>query len=251
MTSPEQTAPARGYDWPRALRAGAGAAWPIFLGYLPIGAALGVLAQKSGLRPFEAGLMSLLVFAGSAQFIAVSMLAAGAGASAVVATTFVVNLRHLLMSSALAPHLRGVGHGWLALFAYGITDESFAVNHARFSRGGWHWRPALALNQSACLVWVAATMAGAWAGRFIPPGAFGIDYALIAMFLCLLVFQLRGRRHAITAAVSGLLAVALSLVLPGNAHIILATVLAATFGSLALRRARGGRGGPKEGARIP
>jgi len=244
MMSPGESTPPRGYDWPQAVRAGAGAAWPIFLGYLPIGIAFGVLAQKSGLHPFDVGLMSLLVFAGSAQFIAVSMLAAGAGASAVVATTFVVNLRHLLMSSALAPHLQGVGHGWSALFAYGITDESFAVNHARFSRGGWHWRPALALNQSACLVWVASTMAGAWAGRFIPQGAFGIDYALIAMFLCLLVFQLRGRRHAVTAAISGLLAVALSLVLPGNAYIIIATVLAATFGTLALRRnteAKGGR----------
>ena len=247
MKGPGETAAPRVHDWPQALRSGTGAAWPIFLGYVPIGIAFGVLAQKSGLRPFDVGLMSLLVFAGSAQFIAVSMLAAGAGASAVVATTFVVNLRHLLMSSALAPHLQRVGHGWLALFAYGITDESFAVNHARFSRGGWHWRPALALNQSACVVWVAATMAGAWAGRFIPQGAFGIDYALIAMFLCLLVFQLRGRRHAITAAVSGLLAVALSLVLPGNAYIIIATVVAATFGTLVLGRGKeDGDGRPGE-----
>ncbi|MCF8061481.1 MAG: AzlC family ABC transporter permease [Deltaproteobacteria bacterium] len=251
MKRREESKAPRGYDWPRALRAGTGAAWPIFLGYVPIGVAFGVLAQKGGLGPFEVGLMSLLVFAGSAQFIAVSMLAAGAGASAVVATTFVVNLRHLLMSSALAPHLHQVGHGWLALFAYGITDESFAVNHARFSRGGWHWRPALAVNQSACAVWVTGTMAGAWAGRFIPQGAFGIDYALIAMFLCLLVFQLRGRRHAVTAAISGALAVGLSLVLPGNAYIILSTVLAATFGTLALRGRAGGRGGASEGTRNP
>lgn len=222
-------------SWGRAFHAGVGSAWPIYLGYVPIGMAFGVLAQKAGLSPFGVGLMSLLVFAGSAQFIAVSMLASGAGASAVVATTFVVNLRHLLMSSSLAPHLKGAGQGWLSLLAYGVTDESFAVNHARFSRGGWHWRPALVVNESSCAVWVAATMTGAWAGRFIPKGALGMDYALIAMFLCLLVFQLRGRRHWITAGFSGLLAVALSLWLPGNAYVMIATLMAATLGLLTTR----------------
>ncbi len=241
-----------GTRWSRAFESGVKAAWPIFLGYVPIAAAFGVLAQKAGLGVLDVGLMSLLVFAGSAQFIAVSMLDGGAGASAVVATTFVVNLRHLLMSSALAPHLSRVRHSRLALVAYGITDESFAVNHARFSRGGWHWRPALVVNQTSCAVWVAGTMIGAWAGRFIPQGAFGIDYALIAMFLCLLVFQLRGRRHAFTAVIAGALAVALSLVLPGNAYIIIATVAAATIGSLARRRlSGGGEGGASEEAETP
>ena len=221
--------------WPAALRAGITGAWPIYLGYAPIGMAFGVLAQKAGFGPLAVGLMSLLVFAGSAQFIAVSMLASGAGASAVVATTFVVNLRHLLMSSSLAPHLGQAGQGWLSLFAYGVTDESFAVNHARFSSGGWHWRPALVVNQSAWAVWVAATMTGAWAGRFIPKGALGMDYALIAMFLCLLVFQLRGRRHWITAGIAGLLAVLLCLWLPGNAYVIIATLLAAPLGMLVTR----------------
>ncbi len=227
--------PYGGPAWPRSLRDGVGAAWPVYIGYAPIGLAFGVLAQKAGLGPFHVGLMSLLVFAGSAQFIAVSMLAAGAGASAVVTTTFVVNLRHLLMSSSLAPHLNQAGRGRIFLFAHGVTDESFAVNHARFSQGGWHWRPAMVVNQSTCVVWIAATMTGAWAGRFIPKGALGMDYALIAMFLCLLVFQLRGRRHWVTAGLSGSLAVAISLWLPGNAYVILATLLAATLGMLATR----------------
>jgi hypothetical protein len=81
---------------------GLSAGWPICLGYLPIGTAFGVLAQKAGLTPLQIGLMSIMVFAGSAQFIAVSMLAVGASAPAIIATTFVVNLRHVLMSSALA-----------------------------------------------------------------------------------------------------------------------------------------------------
>jgi len=85
---------------------GMAAAWPICLGYAPIGLAFGVLAQKAGLTPLEIGLMSVIVFAGSSQFIAVSMLAAGASVFSIVTTTFIVNLRHFLMSSALAVYLK-------------------------------------------------------------------------------------------------------------------------------------------------
>ena len=80
---------------------GLNAGWPICLGYVPIGMAFGVLAQKAGLTPLQIGLMSIMVFAGSAQFIAVSMLTGGASVPAIITTTFVVNLRHVLMSSAL------------------------------------------------------------------------------------------------------------------------------------------------------
>ncbi len=83
------------------LKEGLTAGWPICLGYLPIGIALGVLAQKAGLSPLAVGLMSMFVFAGSSQFIAVSMLAGGATFVAIIVTTFMVNLRHLLMSSSV------------------------------------------------------------------------------------------------------------------------------------------------------
>jgi branched chain amino acid efflux pump len=217
------------------LTAGLKAAWPICVGYVPIGLAFGVLAQKAGLGLVEIGLLSLLVFAGSSQFIAVSMLNAGSAILPIVLTTFMVNLRHLLMSSSLAVHLRRLGRGWLSLFAYGVTDESFAVNLTRFRLGTWHWQQALVVNQVANAAWVGSSLLGGVAGQFIPSGAFGIDYALIAMFLCLLVFQLRGGLYAVTAAAAGVLAVVLALLLPGNLHIIIASVLAATIG-FALRR---------------
>jgi len=241
-----QSKTARASVWPEAFKEGLAAAWPVFLGYLPIGLAFGVLAQKTGLDAFQVGLMSLLVFAGSSQFIAISMLGAGAGWCAVVGTTFVVNLRHLLMSSAMAPHLGRAGQGWLALLAHGITDESFAVNHARFNRDEWTWRSALAVNQSTCAVWVISTMAGAWAGRFIPKGALGMDYALIAMFLCLLVFQLRGRRHVFAALIAGAVAVLLSLMFSGNGYIIIATVIAATMVTLINKNKRKDGDSPRE-----
>ena len=215
---------------------GLNAGWPICLGYLPIGMAFGVLAQKAGLAPLQIGLMSILVFAGSSQFIAVSMLTGGASAPAIIATTFVVNLRHLLMSSALAVYLRSAHRGLLALYAYGVTDESFAVNLPRFNAGTWSLSRALVVNHAANLTWFVSTVAGGISGRFIPEGALGIDYALIAMFICLLIYQIRRRIHLLTAVIAGLTAVGLALVIPGNTYIVIASILAATLGVIIQRK---------------
>jgi len=206
------------------------AAWPVCLGFVPIGLSFGVLAQKAGLGPLHVLFMSVLVFAGGSQFLAVGMLGSGVSAGTIVATTFIINLRHLLMSSALAVHFPRTSKRFLTLFAYGVTDESFAVNMARFRQGGWdRWR-ALTVNQIANFTWIVCTVAGVFLGDLVPSGAFGIDYALTAMFICLLTFQLRGNEHVVTALLAALISVLLSLVFPGNSHVLAASCLAATIG---------------------
>ena len=212
------------------------AGWPICLGYIPIGMAFGVLAQKAGLTPLHIGLMSIMVFAGSSQFIAVSMLAVGASSLSIIATTFMVNLRHVLMSSALAVYLQSAHRGFLALYAYGITDESFAVNMPRFSDGNWSLSRALVVNHSANLTWFVSTLVGGIGGRFIPEGALGIDYALIAMFICLLVYQIKKLIHLLTAVISGFTAVGLAMLIPGNSYIVIASIAAATVGLIIRRK---------------
>ena len=218
------------------LKAGLSAGWPICLGYLPIGMAFGVLAQKAGLTPLQIGLMSIMVFAGSSQFIAVSMLTGGASAPAIITTTFVVNLRHVLMSSALAVYLRAAHRGLLALYAYGVTDESFAVNLPRFSDRNWSLSRALVVNHAANLTWFVSTVAGGIGGRFIPEGAMGIDYALIAMFICLLIYQIKKPIQLLAALIAGLTAVGLALMIPGNSYIVIASVAAATVGVIIQRK---------------
>ena len=233
--SSSTTAPAsRG----RIARQGVAAAWPICLGYFPIGLALGVLAQKAGIPWWAVAMMSLMVFAGSAQFICVAMLSAGASLLAIVATTFIVNLRHALMSSALAVYLPGISRRFLALFSYGVTDESFAVNLARFREGGWDRWQALLVNHLANLVWLLATVCGTLVGQFVPAGAFGIDYALTAMFICLLVLQMQRRLYMVAAALAAMISVAWSLLIPGDSYIVGATLAAATLGFLLQKRYR-------------
>ena len=221
-----------------ALRQGAAAAWPICLGYFPIGLALGVLAQKAGLTWWAVAMMSVMVFAGSAQFVCVAMLSAGASLSAIIFTTFVINLRHVLMSSALAVHLQGVSRKFLALYSYGITDESFAVNLTRFRGRQWdRWR-ALVVNHTANTVWIMATVIGALVGQFVPQGALGIDYALTGMFICLLVFQLQGGIYVLTGLLAAIISVCWYLVIPGDSYIVGASVVAASLGYLVKRHYR-------------
>lgn len=229
-------------SWCRIARDGMGAAWPICLGYVPIGMALGVLARQVGLTPLDIGLMSLLVFAGSAQFICVAMIGEGASSLTIILTTFVVNFRHLLMSSSLAPHLYGVRRSFLSLLAYGVTDESYAINMTRFRQGGWdRWR-ALVLHHTANATWFVASVTGALAGSLIPQGAFGIDFALTAMFLALLVYQFQNRIHIITALIAAVVSVTCYLTIPGDGYAVIAAVVAASCGYLLQRRRYRGRG---------
>ena len=222
----------------QTLKTGATAAWPICLGYVPIGLALGVLAQQAAIPWWAVAMMSLMVFAGSAQFICVSMLATSASPWAIILTTFVVNFRHTLMSSALAIYLSGINRKFLALFAYGLTDESFAVNMAHFKSGQWNRYQALTVNHVANFVWFAATITGALLGQFIPTGAFGIDYALIAMFICLLIFQIHSAIHVITALLGVTVSIIWYLLIPGDSYIVGAAIIAATLGFILQRLKR-------------
>jgi 4-azaleucine resistance transporter AzlC len=216
---------------------GVAAAWPICLGYAPIGLAFGVLAQKAGLTPLKIGLMSVIVFAGSSQFIAVSMLSAGASTVSIVATAFIVNMRHFLMSSALAVYLKNSDRKKLTFFSYGVTDESFAVNLNRFRESDWNLNSALVTNFTANITWFISTVLGGFSGQFIPAHAFGIDYALVAMFICLLVFQLRGSIYVITSIIAGIFAVFLSILIPGNSYIVIASMAAAAIGVVLKKKA--------------
>ena len=211
-------------------REGAMASWPICFGYIPIGLAMGVLASQADIPVWAVTMMSVLVFAGSAQFICVAMLAAGASSWSIIFTTFVVNLRHFLMSSAVAVHLSGLHKSFLSMFAYGITDETFAVNMTHFRKGNWDPLRAITLNQFSNAAWVLSTTVGAFLGEFIPHGAFGTDYALTAMFLALLLFQL----NDLVAVVTGILAVIIAttwyLLVPGDSYIIVASITAASIG---------------------
>jgi len=208
-------------------------ALPVVFGYLPIGFAYGILAQDAGLSAFNTIAMSVLVYAGSAQLIAVGLFGAGVSPWSIILTTFIVNLRHLLMSAALSPYLRGWKRAPIALFAFEITDETFGVHSLRFPQEGAQPGRALAVNLISQAAWVSGTALGVFAGALIEDvQPFGLDYALPAMFAALLVFQLKDKSYLLVAGLGGGLSVVLLLAGVSQWNVILATLIAASLGVL-------------------
>jgi 4-azaleucine resistance transporter AzlC len=206
-------------------------ALPIVLGYVPIGVAYGILAQNAGISPLNTMLMSLIVFAGSSQLIAVGLFAAGVPGISVIITTFIVNLRHLLMSAAIAPYLKRWSKIELIAFAYQLTDETFAVHSARFAADGPNKAEAFATNLMAQAAWVLGTWLGIVVNGFIrDTKPLALDYALPAMFIALLVMQIKDRVQIGVAVLTGLLATGLLLAGVSQWHVILATLMGATLG---------------------
>jgi 4-azaleucine resistance transporter AzlC len=209
---------------------------PIMLGYAPIGAAYGLLAQQAGLGVWPSLCLSVFVYAGAAQFMAISMLSGGMGTAAIVGATFVVNFRHVLMSAALSTFLPSWTKRQLVFFGGMITDESFAIHSRNFARGDSDPQTAIALNLAAYLTWAAAGMAGFHMGALIGgPEAWGLDFALPAMFIGLLL-PACGQTPAVTAALAGgVVSVALHLAGAGNWAAFIGALAGATAGTFAWR----------------
>ncbi len=204
---------------------------PIVMGYIPVGFAYGVLAQKAGISPFNTVLMSVIVYAGASQFIAVGLVAAQLPALTIILTTFVVNLRHLILSSALSPFLRRWRTIELAAFAFHLTDETFAIHSMRFPSGVPSKHEVFALNATAQLAWISGSWLGVAAGQFIPGiKPFALDYALPALFIALLVLQITNYFQMIVALLTGIFAVVLWQCGLQRWNVIVATIVGATVG---------------------
>ena len=216
---------------------------PIAIGYLALGIACGILGQQSGLSPLESFSMSVLVFAGSGQFIGLAMLAQGAALFSIGLTIFIVNLRHLLFSSTLMNFFNGRGKGFLCAYAHGITDETFAVNLNAFEKETappWTCEEALALNITSCAVWSLSNALGCYAAAYLNPPTELVSYLLIAMFLGIWVNYLNNRNMIITGLASGVMAMLLSQLVPYKLHIVLATLGASGLACYLTERYTGG-----------
>lgn len=210
---------------------------PITLGYIPVGFTFGVLAQKAGFSTLEAGLTSLLVFAGSGQLIGINLVLAGLSPLSIITTTFVVNARHLLMSAALAPFLGRWSKKKQLIFTAEMTDETFALNIGRFGEQTAESGPGAAVDESeafgvnltAHFSWVLGGVFGALFGSLIADlKPYGLDFALAGMFIALLMPHLKIPRHLAATIVGGGLSVILRLGGVEQWNVIIATVTAAT-----------------------
>lgn len=199
------------------------AAAPLWLGAAPFGMIYAVSALAAGLSPAQTLAMSLLVFAGAAQFTAVGMFAAAAAPLAVIITTLIVNARHVLLTASLMPHLRTVTPWRRVLLAAQLTDESYALGMSSFLEGRGSAAFTIGANLSIYIVWQASTLIGILIGRAIPdPAAYGLDLVFPLTFIGLLTPLLRKAANRATALVALALTVGGALWLPGSWYILLA-----------------------------
>jgi 4-azaleucine resistance transporter AzlC len=213
------------------IRRGFADALPIIVGYVPMGAAYGILARQGGMDLFPAVLMSLIVFAGASQFIAVGLLTGGATAFEVVATTLFINLRHILMSASLSPYYRDAPRRAIPFVAWGVTDETFAISIGRYASGEADHMYGLALHYTAYISWVSGTIAGSLAGALVPPALqSSLEFSLYAMFAGLVVLQVTDRLHLAVAVAAAVGSTVFSSFMGGTWHIIAAAVMGATMG---------------------
>ena len=209
----------------------------------------GGLARQAGLSLGELVAMCLLVTAGTAQFVALPMLQAGAPAWLLVVTTYIVNLRHYLMAASLAPYFSHLSRGRLALLAHGITDESYALTVARFASHRPH--PAYYAGSAATtyMAWyVGAAAGGILAGRIPDPHRYGLDFVFPAVFIAILARTIREPWQWAVAGAAAVVALAVKGTVGGSWHIALAGLGASALGVwLAPAAAAAGRGNEAPG----
>ncbi len=205
---------------------------PIFLGYLPIAIAFGLIAKTQSVPLFATFLFSLLVFAGASQFIALRLLGIGAGPFDIAIVTFLINLRHMLMSASLAARIEK--KRWLPIISFGITDETFSIASTR--KGPVTPSFLLGLESISYISWVGGTLLGYLMGDFLPPGVKqSMGITLYAMFIAILIPEVK-KSHAvfIVAGIGSITNVLLWLtkaVNPGIA-IVISIILGAFIGAI-------------------
>jgi 4-azaleucine resistance transporter AzlC len=199
---------------------GARAVLPIAVAALAFGLSFGVLARTSGMDALAATIMSATTFAGSAQFAAASILGASGGAAAAVLAAILLNGRYAPISVSVAPVFVG-GPVRRLLESQLIVDESWAVS--RRADGRFDRRLLVGAGLVLYASWVGGTAVGVVAGEALAdPGSLGLDAAFPALFLALLVPQVRSRQALAAALLGGAIALVLLPVAPAGVPIIAA-----------------------------
>ncbi len=185
---------------------------PMMVGAAPFGIIFGTLVTAGPLRLWHGQFMSLAVFAGSSQFIALGLIAAHASFAVIWATTLIVNLRHVLYSATLAPYVARLPVRWRLALGGLLTDEVFAVAYAHYRHAppgqiGPHY--FLGSGVAMYVNWQLWTLAGLLFGAAFPRlQSLGLDFAMVATFIAIVVPQLVSLRYIASAATAGIVALA-------------------------------------------
>jgi 4-azaleucine resistance transporter AzlC len=209
------------------LKAGA----PIIPGFIPIGIAYAVMAKQAGFTSFQTILMSATVFAGASQMMACGLYGAGAGIIAIIIATFMLNLRHFIMSCCVMDRMSNTNLPLRLLCSFGVTDESFAIFTTKKNTGNSAFF-FLGLITVTYTSWVAGAILGVFVSDILPLiFSLSLGIALYAMFLGIIIPNLKGNcKLAVLAAITAIVNTFLNRFISSSQSLIISTLVCAGIG---------------------
>jgi len=203
-------------------------ALPLIVGGVPFGIIFGTLALNAGLDIWQTIGLSSIVFAGSAQFVAVGMIAAGTSLGFIVGATLVVNLRHLIYAASLLPHVKHLPQRWRIPLGFLLIDEVYAATYPNYLKNlndknnHWHY---LGVGVAFYISWNLATLVGIFFGANIDGIAnWGLDFAMSATFIGMVMPHLINKPMVGGVLTSALLAV-LTFSLPHKIGLVISSIV--------------------------
>ena len=208
---------------------------PVMMGFIPVAIAFAIMASTAGLDGFESVAMSVMVYAGASQMMAVGMIAEGAGYLAIVVATFIMNFRHFIMSTCVFERMKRNGKKTglaMKLFcSFGVTDESFAIFTTSDTKKCDKWY-FTGVFLGPYLSWILGTLVGVLLGAVLPEivsNSLGI--ALYAMFIALLVPNVKGNIRLLAVVfITAVINLLLRFVIDANWALIASTLIGAAIG---------------------
>lgn len=180
----------------KKVKQGVLASLPIVIGYFPIAMAFGLLSKNTDISFRDTSLLSMMVYAGASQFMALDLIKVGVSTGSIILATFLLNLRHMMMSASLAVEFQDMNKRHLPVVAFGITDETFSV--ISFNKENINFPFVLTINILSYISWVLGTVAGYLVGQILPASLqSSLSIGLYAMFAALLFPEIKKSRNVL------------------------------------------------------
>ncbi|PJE56885.1 AzlC family ABC transporter permease [Marinomonas sp. BSi20584] len=216
------------------MRRGAVASIPMIIGGIPFGLLFGSLASSYGLSPWFAVAMSAFVFAGSAQFVALGLIALHAPLWVIISTTFIVNLRHLLYAADLVKFVKHLPMPMRIIMGFGLIDETYAAVRPMYEVGAADEKNGhkvyLGSFLSFYVMWNVTTILGVLSGELIPGmSEWGLEFAMVATFVGIITPYLKHKAFWLCLLSAGASSIILS-GLPNNLGLLVSAVIGVVMG---------------------
>lgn len=200
---------------------------PVMAGYIVLGIGFGILLKKAGYGLFWSFLMSLTIYAGSMQYVAVSLLTSGASLISVALTTLLVNARHLFYGISMIDKYEGAGKKKSYLI-FALTDETYSIlcNDDIPEGVDRHWYSFFVSLFNQCY-WIIGSVLGSVVGTIITFDTAGIEFSMTALFVTVFVEQWLSTKNHLPAII-GLLCSVVCLIVFGADSFLIPTMIAIT-----------------------